>query len=103
MYAGVVFIAAQRIVSLLFMQPVSRNLTTMVLPATVEPMDTMNEEAHVSGRFVNLNRGLAKRASFCIRPSSIRMPVPNSPMNITIRMGTANSRELMRTDNIVNG
>ncbi|AFV24805.1 hypothetical protein Mpsy_2602 [Methanolobus psychrophilus R15] len=72
----------------------------MVLAATVDPIDTTNDEAHVSGRLVNLNTGLAKRDNFCIRPSSISTAVPNSPMNITIRIGIAKSRALIRTENM---
>jgi hypothetical protein len=90
------FIKAHKAASLLFMHPLSRKLTTMVLAATVDPMDTTNDEAHVSGRLVDLNRGLAKRDNFCIRPSSIRRPVPNRPMDITIRTGIAKSRALIR-------
>ncbi|AFV22725.1 hypothetical protein Mpsy_0514 [Methanolobus psychrophilus R15] len=44
-------------------------------------------------------QGLAKRDSLCIRPSSIRTPVPNGPLKITIRIGIAKSRALIRTEN----
>jgi hypothetical protein len=72
----------------------------MPFAATVEPRDTINADAHVSGRFVYLKMGLTIPENFCMNPSSIRMPVPKSPRNIIRIIGIAKSSTLKKTDNM---